>query len=69
MLTRRNAILALLALPLGYFRAFGQSTLPTGKAVLTVDLNQWSAVRVTLNGKTTTVSAAEIFNALIKEEK
>lgn len=67
MLSRRGAIVALLSMPLGYYRAFAQSTLPTGLATLTVDLNKWKGIQVTFGGKTTFVASAEMFAALIEE--
>ena len=71
--TRRRAIVALCAFPLGYFRAMrvhAQGTgkerkpLPVGPAHLTIDLDQWSGIQVEHQGKTTFVSSADIFAAL-----
>lgn len=63
MLTRRAAILAILATPLGYFRAFAQDA-----GWLTINLAQWRGIKVTHNGRTTTITAAEI-SAALKETK
>ena len=63
-LTRRRAVMALLTMPLGYYKAFGQSKLPVGPATLTVNLDQWAGIEVGYKGKKTFVTAAEIFAAL-----
>jgi hypothetical protein len=57
--TRRSAILAVLALPLGYFKAFA-----TEAGWLTVDLGQWKGIKVRLAGKEIEVTNVELFNAL-----
>lgn len=66
--SRRAAVLALMALPLGDYRAWAQTKklpLPPAKpAHLSVDLNQWSGISVRYKGKETYVSVAEIFAAL-----
>lgn len=61
-LSRRAAVLALLALPLGDYRAFAQE--PAMRGLLTVDLGKWSGIKVVLDGKTTTITSAQIFAAL-----
>ena len=64
ILNRRAAVIALLTIPLGYYRAFAQSKMPTGQATLTVDLGQWAGIKVTHKGKEIFVTAAEIYAAL-----
>ena len=58
-MTRRAAVLALLSMPLGYFRAFAQSA-----GWLTVDLGQWAGIKVKLASKEVVVTNREIFEAL-----
>lgn len=58
-MNRRAALLALLSMPLGYFRAFAQSA-----GWLTIDLSQWKGIRVKLAGKEVVVSNVEMFEAL-----
>ena len=58
-MTRRAAILALLSLPLGYFRAFAAEA-----GWLTVDLGQWQGIKVRLAGKELAITNVEVFNAL-----
>ncbi len=67
MFNRRTAIAALMTFPLGYYRAFAQAALPTGRATLTVDLAQWRGITVKLGKRETFISSEEIFAAL--EEK
>lgn len=59
-MSRRVAILALLALPLGYFKAFAAEA-----GWLTVDLGQWQGIKVRLAGKEVVVTNVELFNALV----
>ncbi len=59
MSSRRAAILALLAMPLGYFKAFAAE-----KGRLTINLDQWQGIDITHQGRTLHVTAAEIFAAL-----
>lgn len=61
---RRAAILAILSLPLGHWKALRAQ----GK-VLTVDLNQWETVSVIYAGKTVELTAREIFDALNRRER
>lgn len=67
-MTRRGAIVAVLSAPLGYYRALttvhAQSTLPTGPATLSINLDQWAGLAVTHHGKTVFVPVADIFDAL-----
>jgi hypothetical protein len=58
-MTRRSAILAVLALPLGYFRAFAAEA-----GWLTVDLGQWAGIKVRLAGKEVVITNVDIFKAL-----
>ena len=61
-LTRRGAITAILSFPLGYYQA-----LKANAGILTLDLNQWTAIRVSYRGKVVTLPAQDIFNALQEE--
>ena len=63
-MSKRAALIAVCSLPLGSFTA-----LKAQGAVLTIDLNQWSAIRATYKGKTVMVPAENIFNALQEESK
>jgi hypothetical protein len=58
-MNRRAAILAVLALPLGYFKAFAAEA-----GWLTVDLGQWKGIKVRLAGKEIEVTNVELFKAL-----
>jgi hypothetical protein len=58
-MNRRAAILAVLAMPLGYFKAFAMTT-----GWLTIDLGQYQGIKVQLNNKTVSITSAEIFAAL-----
>ena len=71
MLTRRHAIMAILAAPLGKFTAFAAQA-PQGpvasKALLTINLDQWGGIKVMMGKRSTTVTSADIFNALTTKE-
>ena len=74
MLTRRQAILAVLAAPLGKFTAFAaQAPSAQGpgasKALLTINLDQWGGIKVMMGKRSTTVTSADIFEALTREGK
>lgn len=58
-MNRRAAVLALLSMPLGYFKAFAAEA-----GWLTVDLSQWAGIKVRLAGKEVVVTNLEIFEAL-----
>ena len=64
MFTRRAALLAVLAMPLGYFRAFAAQA-----GWLTVDLAQWTGIKVRLAGKEVVVTSIEVFEALTEGRK
>jgi len=74
MLTRRNAIIAILAAPLGKFTAFAQTQAPAplastaSRARLTINLDQWAGIVVTHGKRSTTITSAEIFDALTVKE-
>jgi hypothetical protein len=61
-ISRRAAILALLAAPLGNFKAFAQE-----RGWLTIDLAQWHGIKVR-NGKATFVITAAEIAAALKED-
>jgi len=72
-LTRRQAILAVLALPLADVRAFAQGKdnptgLQTTRARLRIPLDQWGFLSVTLKGKTVDISVDEIFATIAGEK-
>lgn len=58
-MTRRTAIVTVLSMPLGYFRAFAAE-----RGWLTIDLAVWKGIEITLAGKTQHITAAQIFAAL-----
>jgi hypothetical protein len=74
-MTRKQAIFAIFMLPLGSWRglraeskktergAMG-SKLPVGPASLTIDLDQWSSVKVRRGGKEVVLDVSEVFAAL-----
>ena len=64
-LTRRAALVALLAAPMAQAEVIGQGK---RKGHLTVPLDQWETLTVELGGKSVTLTAADIFAAL-KETK
>lgn len=71
MITRRMAVLALLASPLGYYKALaGQAPKGSapGVARLSIDLDQWAGIEVKKGTRTTFISAAEIWAALATKE-
>ncbi len=55
-LSRRQALMAVMALPLQY--------MPKGKGWLTIDLNQWSGVTVKHGTQEIHMTAADVFAAL-----
>lgn len=63
MLNRRSAILALLALPLGDYRAWAYPN-ENNPGRLSINLDQWSGIVVQRGGRSITISTAEIFRAL-----
>lgn len=60
-MTKRDAILAILAIPLAAWDAFAQSA----PGVLKLDLERWSRLEVRYRGRTAVVTADEIFKALL----
>ena len=58
-MSRRAAVLAVLSLPLGSWRAFAANA-----GWLKVDLGQWAGITVTHKGKTVILRAEDIFAAL-----
>jgi hypothetical protein len=73
-MTRRQALLAVMSVPLGRALAFAQGPdNPTGlagsNARLRVPLDQWGHLAFSYKGKTVSYSTAEVFAALAKEEK
>lgn len=70
-MNRREALLAVISIPMARFTAMGTARPQApraGKAYLTLNLDTWAGVEVTLGGKSVFVPAAEIFNALNKGE-
>lgn len=62
---RRTAVLALLAMPLGYFRAYrADAADKLGTGYLRIPLDQWTGIEVQYKGRTVKLSPAEIFNTL-----
>lgn len=80
MLTRRDAIIAVLAIPLGKFTAFASqgpanltrdqasATPVVSKALLTINLDQWGGIKVTMGKRSTIVTSADIFDVLTTKE-
>jgi hypothetical protein len=65
LITRKQAILAIMALPLaGFRRDASASRLKPDAATLTVDLDSWREVVVRLKGREVVLSAEDIFTAL-----
>lgn len=62
-LNRRAAVVALLSLPLGYYRA-----LQARGGWLTVDLSQWTGMTVKLGSRVEHITAKDIMDAL-QEDK
>ena len=62
-LNRRAALLALLSLPLGDYRALSAQS-----GVLTIDLNKWRGLRVTHGKESIDISGQDIFEALTGKE-
>ena len=58
-MTRRMALISLLMLPLGYYKAFAAES-----GWLTIDLGDWKGIKVRLNGKEIAVTNLELFEAL-----
>lgn len=61
-LTRRQAIVAALATCMTFEPRIVRADVPPG--VLTIDLNRFRVVRVTLGKQTVDISSAEVFRAL-----
>ena len=59
VLNRRAAVLAVLAAPLGYYKAFAAQA-----GWLTIDLDQWKGIQVFRGKDAVEVTSADIFNAL-----
>lgn len=71
MVTRRAALLAILAAPMADVRILARSNrdgspAPALRGVLTIPLDQWSALAFTHEGQTVELSPSEIFNILRK---
>lgn len=66
MTSRRVAVLALLSLPMGYWRAWAKShdPIPTDPGSLLINLNQWDGLAVQYKGEVITLTSAEVFEAL-----
>lgn len=58
-MTRRTAILACLSLPLGDYKALAAQS-----GILTVPLDKWRAILVTLGDETVEIPVDDIFNVL-----
>jgi len=65
-MTRRTAILTLLALPLGRFNVFAAQPQKVGPALLTIDLAQWGGILVKWGSWSTVITPTEIKQALQK---
>lgn len=63
-MTRRMAILTLLAMPLGQFNVYTVQAQKRGPALLTVDLGEWGGILVKWGSWSQLVTAAEIKRAL-----
>lgn len=62
---RRDALLAILAMPMGHFLAFQAKTAYAANgAGLRIPLDEWGTLTVQHGGKTLTFTAAQIFAAL-----
>ena len=58
-MTRRMALISLLMLPFGYYKAFAAES-----GWLTIDLGDWKGIRVKFGGKEIAVTNVELFEAL-----
>ena len=69
-MNRREAIIAVLAAPLGKFTAFAAQSgpAPSSKALLTINLDTWAGIKVTMGKRLITVTSADIFEALTVKE-
>lgn len=64
---RRQALIALLAMPMGHMLAYQAKTAEAaGGAGLRIPLDEWGTLTVQHAGKSLTFTAAEIFAALQK---
>ena len=59
VLNRRAAVLAVLAAPLGYYKAFAAQA-----GWLTIDLDNWKGIHVVKGNEVIELTAADIFKAL-----
>ena len=64
VINRRAAVLALLAMPLGWYRV-----LSARGGWLAINLDEWTGIKVSYRGQTTTVTAAEIVRALVTQKE
>lgn len=63
-MTRRLAILTLLALPLGRFNVFAAQSQKAGPALLSIDLAEWGGILVKWGSWSTLITSTEIKRAL-----
>ncbi len=64
-MTRRQALLALLAMPMGFFTAYrANAAAQLGTAHLRIPLDQWSGVTIEFNGQHITYTPRELFTIL-----
>lgn len=64
-MTRRQALFALLAMPIGFFQAYrADAAAKLGTDVLRIPLDQWRRLEVQFGGKSIVVTPGEIFEAL-----
>lgn len=64
MMTKRQAIITLLAMPLGVFNAFKAQAQVAGPALLTIDLANWGGILVKQGSWSTLITSNEIKKAL-----
>lgn len=69
-MTRKQALLAILMMPMGTFNVANvRAQSGGGLAILTIPLDQWAGLNITYKGKTLHYSATEVFRILGEKEK
>lgn len=66
-MNRRNALVALMSIPLGAYAFKDAQANPANPAALRICLDDWSGFTVQHKGKQVFISSAEIFDALVKK--
>jgi hypothetical protein len=67
-MTRRNAFVALLSIPLGAFAFKDAHANPANPAALRICLDDWSGFKVEYKGESVFISSKVIFDTLVAQD-